>query len=357
MSFTVKAVIASSFLASSFLASSFITSQAFAMAHDHNLCHGFVDDATEEQGVSPEEQAFIGGGISKEDFDSVIDEHKAKYDKDGIIQSFNASWTIAKLWTNNTKNANASKRGSKWHINMYGGLARHHTVTKDGFALVLCHETGHLLAGFPAYGSTSDRGRMMGDEGNSDYYATFACANFLWGEQDEINAKAREAVKPAAQEFCDKVYPDDEKAQNLCYRSVNGAEGLAQFLNGDREVFFDKPDTNKVASTSHRHPKGQCRLDTYMAGAACKKYAEWQHKQYPTNEQEMFKQSCSGEYPADANVIKEQGFRPRCWFAPKVSKIETKKKDRRKKRCRRGKTRCKQKKKRTRRGRVPTQVI
>lgn len=311
-----------SFKVFAFVASSLLASQAFGLTHDHSLCFGFVDPETEEQGVSPEEQAFIGGGISQQEFNAVIDEHKNKYDKDGIIQSFNASWTIAKLWTDNTKNANASKRGSRWHINMYGGLARHNTVTKDGFALVLCHETGHLLAGFPAYGGSSNRSSMMGDEGNSDYYATFACANFLWGDQDDINAKARDTVKPTAKEFCDKVYPSDEKAQNLCYRGVNGAEGLAKFLNGDRDVFFNKPDTNKVGSTSHRHPKGQCRLDTYMAGAACKKYDSWKHKAYPTNENEMMAQSCSGSYPGDATAVKESGFRPRCWFKPRMGQME-----------------------------------
>lgn len=282
----------------------------------------FIDPETEGQGISPEEQALIGGGINEADFNSAIDEHKTKFDnyevgdKKGLVQSFGATWTIAKLWSNNTKNANASKRGSKWHINMYGGLARYNTITKDGFALVLCHEMGHLVGGFPAYGSGS-REKLMADEGNSDYYATYACAEFLWADQEELNAKARDVVKPAAKAFCDKVYPEDEDDQNLCYRKVNGSEGLAKFLNGGKDVSFDKPDTKKVSKTSHRHPRGQCRLDTYMAGAACKKYEDWKHEAYPANEKEMNEQSCSGSYPNDATAVKEQGLRPRCWFAPR----------------------------------------
>lgn len=289
---------------------------SISFGHDDpsGIC-SFVDPATEEQGLGPDEFSLVGGGITKEEFESAIDEHKKKYDESGIVKSFNANLTIAKLWDNKTKNANASKFGSRWHINMYGGLARDKNFTKDGFALVLCHEMGHLLAGFPGHNKGRRKG-LLGNEGNSDYYATFVCANFLWADQDELNAKSRETAVEEVKSFCDKVYAEDEKQQNLCYRKVSASEGLAKFLNKGKAVSFSKPDKKKVSKTNKKHPKGQCRLDTYMAGAACKKYKDWNHKAYPANKKELTAQSCMDTYPDDANAVKEAGFRPRCWFKP-----------------------------------------
>jgi hypothetical protein len=275
------------------------------------------EDAASRAPSTIEDQNLYGGGISQEDFNDVIDYHKGKYND--TIRSYGVSWSIAKKWTDNTKNANASKQGSNWHINMYGGLARDDNFTKDGFALVLCHETGHLLAGFPAYsrGGSSRKG-MMGNEGNSDYYATYACAHFLWDDKKEENAEAAKSVDSVAKAFCDKAL-EGEDARNLCYRNLNGARGLAKFLNRNQPVYYDKPDNNKVSRTSDPHPRGQCRLDTYMAGAVCGKYASWKHEAYPANEREMRAQSCSeasGKYPGDAEAVKAAGMRPRCWYAP-----------------------------------------
>lgn len=300
-------------LTATFLASSLALGSS--LTHDY---HGFIsdEDAASREVTTIEEAALTGSGITKEEFMKVNDYHKEVFDKEGIIKAYGASWTIAKKWTDNTKNANASKRGSRWHINMYGGLARDKNFTSDGFALVLCHETGHLVGGFPAYKRSNGYKQMMANEGNSDYYATFACANLLWGKQDEKNKEILASADPKALKFCDDVWGTDEKGKALCVRNLEGSIGLAKFLNRDKPVHYDKPDTTKKRSTMDKHPPGQCRLDTYMAGAACKKYANWDHKKYPKDKADMAQKSCDGQYTGSPMDTMKKGFRSRCWYAP-----------------------------------------
>jgi len=60
---------------------------------------------------------------------------------------------LRRLWTDATVNASAQQSGNRYILNMYGGLARHETITMDGMALVACHELGHHLAGAPKVSS------------------------------------------------------------------------------------------------------------------------------------------------------------------------------------------------------------
>ena len=73
----------------------------------------------------------------------------------------------------NTVNANASQRGRTWIVNMYGGLARRPEITPDGFAMVLCHELGHHMGGFPFVSG------WAANEGQSDLFATLSCGRIL----------------------------------------------------------------------------------------------------------------------------------------------------------------------------------
>lgn len=197
---------------------------------------------------------------------------------------------------------------------MYGGLARHKDITPDAYALVLCHETGHLLGGWPAVeGKGID---MMSSEGNSDYYATYICARILWSDQKKENSKYRDLADKEILAFCNNIYFEID-AQNLCYRSIMGSKSLAIFLNKGINISIKNNDQNIVSSTLYEYPKPQCRMDTFMAGAACKRYNKWQHSKYPLNEKENSLRSCFGIYDSTRKGI-EKGLRPRCWFKPTI---------------------------------------
>src|SRR5687768_16763139 len=85
--------------------------------------------------------------VSEEEFNRVIERAEDVYGP--VMEQFGATLEINRLWDNSTVNASAYQSGRTWYVNMYGGLARRPEVTPDGFAMVLCHELGHHLGGFP----------------------------------------------------------------------------------------------------------------------------------------------------------------------------------------------------------------
>ena len=118
----------------------------------------------------PADSLYVGG-ITEAQFNAVIDKIEVIYSP--IAKSLGKEYLVARKWDDGTVNANASQSGSKWNINMYGGLARHATITEDGFALVLCHETGHLLGGAPKVAGFMNK--WASNEGQADYFANLKC--------------------------------------------------------------------------------------------------------------------------------------------------------------------------------------
>ncbi len=252
--------------------------------------------------------------IDQSEFNAVIDEAEAFYGP-VISEQFGARLRVNRLWTDSTVNASASRSGSTWSVNMYGGLARRPEVTRDGFALVLCHEIGHHVGGYPFYS-----GNWAASEGQSDYFATISCARELWRDDLSLNATFRESVNPYAKELCDSAWVTDDD-QNLCYRTMAGGKSLADLLSalGGTTSQYETPDTATVSRTSTSHPAGQCRLDTYMAGALCNDDNEWDANVIPgvqgSNSSESERQSvpytCSR---TEGYTGYTEGTRPTCWF-------------------------------------------
>lgn len=253
-------------------------------------------------------------GLSRADFFDVINQVKESYEETVTNQKGNLE--IDGRWDDSTVNASATQLYGSWTVNMYGGLARRPEVTKDGFTLVLCHELGHHLGGFPFVSSWG------ADEGQSDYFATHSCAPQLWREQKDTNAEAREVIPAVARKKCDAVY-EDEDEQNLCYRIVLAGKALGNLLAAlnDDSVSFDAADTQQVRRTQHGHPEAQCRLDTYIAGAVC--VLDHDKEVIPgkrdgrgyndrTAEIDAARHSCT-QYGGH-----EEGLRPRCWFKPGI---------------------------------------
>jgi hypothetical protein len=253
-------------------------------------------------------------GLSKEDFMGVIDEVRTVYE--GIVENQGGKLEIEARWSDSTVNASAIQMYGSWTVNMYGGLARRPEITKDGFTLVLCHELGHHLGGFPFVSSWG------ANEGESDYFATHSCAFQLWKDEKEVNAEARQVIPKPAKEQCDAIYSDKDD-QNLCYRIVMGGKSLGNLLGALKRqtVSFEKRDTREVRRTEHGHPDAQCRLDTYIAGAVCTVphdmevipgKREGRGYNDRTSEMEAARHSCHNVNGDSA------GLRPRCWFKPGV---------------------------------------
>jgi hypothetical protein len=239
--------------------------------------------------------------ITEEEFNSIVnavsDIYKPIARKSGGWLKINANWN------DGTVNAYATQLWKFWRVNMFGGLARHSEMTADGFALVVCHELGHHLAGAPnrAWASV---------EGQSDYYATTKCARLIWEKQNNEEIVGKLNVPSAIVNSCRTQYSNLED-QLICQRSAMGGLSLAKVLGslgGNANVSFSTPDTSVVSATNPNHPKAQCRLDTYLAGALCDKDAYTS----PGKDDE-FTGFCNA---FEGDVL---GLRPLCWYKPSKS--------------------------------------
>ena len=254
--------------------------------------------------------------ITEEMFNQIITQAEDIYAP--IIASHGATLKFNRLWENSTVNASASQANGTWIVNMYGGFARRPEVTPDGFALVVCHELGHHLGGYPFYQRGS--GNWAANEGQSDYFATQSCAHKLWSGEEDKNRLSRETVDPAAKEGCDSAW-STEKAQNLCYRTAMGGHSLATLLGSLRNttVDFATPSEAEVLKTSDSHPQAQCRLDTYFHGALCS--VDFDSNIIPGRRHSDGQRSEAAEGVAVENscareVFFPAGNRPLCWYKP-----------------------------------------
>jgi hypothetical protein len=251
--------------------------------------------------------------MTEEEFNEAIDKAQEAYAP--IIEEIHgARLKINKNWSDSTVNASASQWFGTWNVEMYGGLARRPEVSLDGFTLVICHEIGHHLAGYPF------ASRWAANEGQSDYFGTLSCARRLWGDEAEINQSFREQIPERPRQLCDSAW-SEVSDQDLCYRMMAAGKSLAELLGAMRgdEVSFDAIDSSVVAETDHSHPAAQCRLDTYMAGALCNE--EFDPTVIPAKDLAGQRNSIEGEQAAAAYSCKRVseesiGVRPLCWFKP-----------------------------------------
>lgn len=252
-----------------------------------------------------EDSLSLTSNVSEADFDNIM--NYLQYVYEPIVARFGARLQITGDWSDSTVNAYASNEGNIWRVQMFGGLARRQEVTFDGFVLVVCHELGHHIAGFPTYSSWQGQ---ASNEGNSDYWATLVCGKkfFIEGGVFEEKKDMLAITDPYATAKCDRAYTSGS-LKNQCYRTMNASMSLARLLgalNGERTVRFDTPDRSQVYRTSDSHPAAQCRLDTMAAGSVCN--MGWNDSVIPRSESEAYNYSCrTGE-----------GARSRCWFAPRM---------------------------------------
>ncbi len=204
-------------------------------------------------------------GIDQASFNQVLDDITAIYAP--IIQSMGGQLQMQKLWSDSTVNAEASRNGNIYVVKMYGGMARHPSVTVDAMAMVACHEIGHHIGGAPKM--TQPGGFWASVEGQSDYWASLKCLRKLWRNDNNQDIVSRMNVDAHAEKLCHEAFADGNQAA-LCSRTAMAAMALMGVLAGSSGLpKFDTPDGRRVTRTDENHPQAQCRLDTYFNGALC----------------------------------------------------------------------------------------
>lgn len=277
--------------------------------HSHGaneMCDGFAPENDFKIPVGME----ADGGIDEVTFNNVIDTIAAEYEDD--FKKRRAKFKVNKLWENETVNASANQEGRTrtWVINMYGGLARHQEVTADGFAMVVCHEIGHHLAGAPK----KMFNRWASSEGQSDYFATTKCFRRTYKNDDNIGMMSDVEVPEIVTSKCKvslaAIQGQAQYANELamCQRMSLGALSVTRLLASlgtpVKMPKFETPDTSVVSRSDERHPVAQCRLDTYFQGALCRVSAD-----IDFNDTDETIGAC----------MDGEGSRPSCWFAKSSS--------------------------------------
>lgn len=246
--------------------------------------------------------AFIEGqGVTETEFNGVIDRAESIYTS--VVRNKGAQLIVKRLWDNETVNAQAYRSGSSWYVDMFGGLARHPAMTKDGFALVLCHELGHHLGGAPKIGT-----RWATNEGQADYYAGLKCLRRVFAADNNSKIiRDRKEVDPTLAKECSNSYKSDQDVAiciRIGYAGLSVATLFKELKKEQQAPRFETPDPKVVVQTDHRHPATQCRLDTYFQGAICTVAIS---EDVSDNDPDIG--TCSEKYFS-------RGTRPLCWYSP-----------------------------------------
>ncbi len=248
------------------------------------------------------------GGITEVQFNKVIDRVGALYTK--TVAKLGGKLTFERNWTDGTVNAYAHRdeaTGKIWYVSMFGGLARHPQMTEDGFAVVVCHELGHHLGGFPKKKDATGAIRWASNEGQADYFATLKCLRNYFAGQDNQSVIAKLKVPAAVVTSCQKNFANADEIA-VCERTTMAGLTLGNFFrvleNTKTAVSVSTPDKTKVKVTFDDHPAAQCRVDTYYQGSICDKSVK-----------EDVSDTDGNIGTCTAKNGDKDGLRPACWFA------------------------------------------
>jgi hypothetical protein len=262
-------------------------------------------------GIVEENNLYIPSNIksvnslTEKVFNEVIDKVEAVYAP--IIEEKGATLNIERNWDDGTVNAYASQSGNTWKVAMFGGLARHETITADGFMTVVCHEIGHHIGGAPKKGSWYGTS-WASNEGQADYFGTMKCLRKVMETENNVKIVSKMNVPAMVTEKCEKNFNTEEEIA-ICKRGAMAGKSLANLFKAlrrmDTDLRFDTPDSKVVSRTDHSHPAPQCRLDTYFQGALCNVGHD-----VDVDQEDALIGTCNRVDGV------QDGVRPLCWYKP-----------------------------------------
>jgi hypothetical protein len=273
--------------------------------------YSWACDINGQSGIVEENNLWIGvdqkdtSNITENEFNKIIDQIETIYKP--LVQSKGGNLNIERNWDDGTVNAYALRTGKIWKVSMFGGLARHQTITGDAFALVLCHEIGHHLGGAPHKKSWWGS-EWASNEGQADYYGSMKCLRRFFEPHDNLSIVEEMEIDPYVSEKCHEVFSNSTEIA-MCMRTSMAGLSLGNLFralkNLRTKLNFTNPDPKVVTVTNDGHPDPQCRLDTYFAGAICDKDFNLEPSDSDVN----------------LNVCSRiendlYGVRPLCWYAP-----------------------------------------
>lgn len=147
-------------------------------------------------------------------------------------------------------------------ITLTGQVARFAHITKDAYAIVACHEMGHILGSSPR--QTKSIKLWSSVEGQADYWATNKC---MW----KYIANTQSNQTFSERKLCQEAFESTPQKIMGCNRIITAIESMVQYFNSLNHqtsmIALNKKDTSTVSKTLETYPSLQCRIDTLKAGA------------------------------------------------------------------------------------------
>ncbi len=262
----------------------------------------------------------VVGQITEAEFNERAEKIRTVYTP--FFKSLKGNLKLKANWKNDKLIARATQFFRSWVVEFSGGIARHPELTGDGMSLIICHEIGHHLGGFPFDGGSPIGGNWAAVEGQSDYYSTHVCARKLWATETAINQTYALTASLPVKEHCDRLF-QDENEKNLCYRIGMGSLSVAKTMAaimGKPAPQIETPDTSVRETTLLSHPKIQCRLDTLFQGSICA--APHDYNVIPGKsariKEGMEAEKESATYSCSSLSRFTEGLRPACWFKARM---------------------------------------
>lgn len=240
-------------------------------------------------------------GISEVEFHQVIEQVMKIYAPK--VEALGGTLSISRSWQSDKVNASTNRFAHVYQVNMFGGMARHPAMTRDGFTLVLCHELGHHLGGAPKVRNTDQR--WASNEGQADYWAVLKCLREVFKEDDNEQILSTQNVPMIIIRSCQNVYLNSSE-RLICQRSLLASLAIGRLYASlvDQEApRFESPSTKIVRETSDHHPHFQCRLDTFYQGSLCDR---------PLDDELSNRDASIGT--CHSRYGDHIGLRPACWF-------------------------------------------
>jgi hypothetical protein len=131
---------------------------------------------------------------------------------------------------------------------MFGGLARHETITEDGFATVVCHEIGHHIGGAPKKSSWWGSS-WASNEGQADYFGTSKCLRKMMEKEDNTSIIANMEIPAHVTKKCNASFNNIAEI-SMCQRGAMAGLSLANLFralrNLDNELKFTTTQHHSV---------------------------------------------------------------------------------------------------------------
>lgn len=240
----------------------------------------------------------VQGAITEKKFHQILDKIEAFYQDEiprvtGRKLELIRSWNQFKRFTVDSALQHPFQETAD--VVITGSLPQHKTITADAFALLVCHEFGHHLGGFPKQSQKLTSWSSV--EGQADYWGVLKCLRrYMQNDDQELvlrNMLVPEEVKQRCQENFSQLGD-----QLLCQRSIMAGLSIADYFNAtssrNHPISLHTTEPTKTIKTKIKYGSNQCRLDTFIAASLC-------------DQSSLNDESCQRE---------EIGARPLCWFAP-----------------------------------------